>query len=85
MGVTSQQYLQFWRMGVRDACATLEVDGGDSSILWNVNTLLADYKQGTAEITPTFWRSIKIKRNKVHKKILLFVKSTYDAIFFKHF
>jgi len=24
--------------------------------------------QGAAEITPTFWRSIKIKRNKVHKK-----------------
>ena len=24
--------------------------------------------QGAAEITPTFWRSIKIKRNKVHRK-----------------
>ena len=24
--------------------------------------------QGVAEITPTFWRSIKIKRKKVHKK-----------------
>ena len=39
--------------------------------------------QGAAEITPTFWRSIKIKRNKVHKKIILFIKSTYDAIFFQ--
>ena len=37
--------------------------------------------QGAAEITPTFWKSIKIKRNKVHKKFFYLKKITYDAVF----
>ena len=33
------------------------------------------YIQGAAEITPTFWKWIEIKRNKVHKKISYLYKA----------
>ena len=37
-----------------------------ATVSWGVDVHI----QGIAEITPTFWRAIKIKRNKVHKKFL---------------
>jgi len=39
--------------------------------------------QSAAEITPTFWRSIKIKRNKVHKKFFYIWKAHMVQFFFQ--
>ena len=41
--------------------------------------------QGAAEITPTFLKVNKNQTKQGTQKILLFIKSTYDAFFFKYF
>ena len=47
--------------------------------LWN--RLVAWIIQGAAEITPTFWKWIKIKRNKVHKNFFIYRKHIWCNFF----